>query len=95
MQDGQVRFKYTETTKSSVGGSQLAVPEQFSINVPVFIGGERMRIEALLRFRLNQGKLKIFYTLVRPEECVRQAFIGSRDAIAEKLEIIIINGTMV
>ena len=94
MQD-QVRFKYTETTKSSVGALQLAVPARFVIDIPVFIGGEKMRIEALLRFRVNQGKLKIFYTLVRPEECIRLAFISSRDAIAEKLSITIINGNFV
>lgn len=90
--DGQVRFKYTETTKASVGASQLAVPEDFAIELPVFVGGQDITVQALLRFRVNSGKLCIWYTLVRPEEAVRNAFAAARDEIAEKLQLVIING---
>ncbi len=92
MNDGQVRFKYTETTKSSVGASQLAVPEQFTLSLPVFVGGDRAEMGALLRFRVKEGKLVIWYTLVRPEEVIRLAFLSARDEIAAALELTIING---
>lgn len=91
--DGQVRFKYTESTKATVGASQLQVPEDFKIELPVFIGGSDVSIHALLRFRVNQGKLVIWYTLVRPDEAVRAAFAAARGQIAEALKIDIINGT--
>jgi uncharacterized protein YfdQ (DUF2303 family) len=90
--DGQVRFKYTETTKASVGASQLQVPENFTLEIPVFIGGAEIRMDALLRFRTNQGKLTIWYTLVRPEEIIRSAFSAAREQIAGDLGITIING---
>jgi uncharacterized protein YfdQ (DUF2303 family) len=95
MNDGQVRFKYTETTKSSVGASQLAVPEGFTISLPVFVGGSRVDMGALLRFRVKEGHLVIWYTLVRPEEVMRTAFMQSRDAIQLTLGVsgvTIING---
>lgn len=92
MQDGQVRFKYTETTKATVGAGQLAVPEQFTIGIPAFVGGVRVDMQALLRFRNREGKLVIWYTLIRPEEVMRTAFLAARDAIAEALAITIING---
>lgn len=92
MQDGQMRFRYTETTKASVGSGQLAVPEQFTLSIPVFIGGEQVSMHALLRFRVKEGKLVIWYTLVRPEEVMRQAFLAARAEIAETLKIDIING---
>lgn len=92
MNDGQVRFKYTETTKASVGTGQVAVPEQFTLNLPAFVGGQRVPMQALLRFRVNEGKLVIWYTLIRPEEVVRTAFLACRDQIASTLSINIING---
>jgi len=93
MQDGQVRFKYTETTKATVGAGQIQVPERFTLTLPVFIGGERVKMEALLRFRVKDCKLVIWYTLVRPEETIRSAFLAARNKIAETLKITIINGT--
>ncbi len=92
-QDGQVRFKYTETSKATVGAGQLAVPEQFTISTPAFVGGALVDMQALLRYRVREGKLVIWYTLVRPEEVIRAAFLQSRNWIAEKLSITIINGT--
>lgn len=93
MSDGQMRFKYTETTKATVGAGTLAVPEQFVLNIPAFIGGERVPMQALLRFRVREGKLVIWYTLVRPEEVIRTAFIAARDAIADSLKLTIVNGS--
>lgn len=91
--DGQVRFKYTETTKSSVGASQMACPENFTLSIPVFTGSGNAPVNALLRFRVNQGKLTIWYTMIRPEEIIRRAFIAVRDEISTELGIDIINGT--
>lgn len=91
-QDGQVRFKYLETTKATVGSGKLDVPQSFTINLPVFIGGPRISMDALLRYRVKDTKLVLWYTLVRPEEVKRSGFIASRDAIAEALDIKIING---
>lgn len=92
MQDGQVRFKYTETVKAQVGGGQVEVPEKFRITIPVFVGGSPVDMDALLRFRTREGKLTFFYTLVRPESVIRSAFIGVRDTISSELGIVIING---
>ena len=94
MNNGQVRFKYTEETKTTVGGSQVEVPERFALSIPVYIGGPRIPIEALLRFRVKEGRLVFWFTLVRPEEILRKAFIQSRDQIASTLGIGIINGTL-
>lgn len=92
-QDGQVKFKYTEAVRATVGGGQVSVPERFTIQIPAFIGGERVPMDALLRFRVKEGKLTFWYTLVRPEEVIRNAFIEARNAIAKDLGITIINGT--
>lgn len=92
MSDGQVKFKYTETVRASVNGGTVTVPEQFQLALPVYVGGERVYMDALLRFRVKDGKLSLWYTLIRPEEVLRSAFRAARSAIADELEITIING---
>jgi uncharacterized protein YfdQ (DUF2303 family) len=94
MQDGQVRFKYTESTKTTVGGSDITVPERFTLNIPAFIGSEDTKLEALLRFRIKDQKLVIWYTLVRPEEVIRTAFLICRNQIEQALGITILNGSV-
>jgi uncharacterized protein YfdQ (DUF2303 family) len=97
MQDGQVRFKYTETTNARVGtqgGGTLDVPEDFELSIPVFIGGAAVPVKALLRFRIPEGKLTFWYTLLRPESVLRDAFITARDRIASDLGISVINGSL-
>lgn len=93
MQDGQVRFKYTETTKTSVGASAITVPDSFTLTIPVFIGANPGRIKALLRHRCKEGKLTFWFTLIRPEQHIRDAFTEARAAIASELEIVILNGS--
>jgi uncharacterized protein YfdQ (DUF2303 family) len=93
-QDGQVRFRYTETVKASVGSGQLAVPEKFTLDIPVFFGGADIALSALFRFRVKEGKLSLWYTLVRPEEAKHNAFLKARDEIAEALSRDIINGSV-
>ncbi len=90
--DGQQRFGYTETIKSTTKNGELAVPEQFNVNLAVFIGGARIPMKALLRTRLKEQKLSFFYTLIRPEEVMRQAFTAARDEIEIELDLKIING---
>lgn len=92
MQDGQVRFKYSEKTTSSVGAGQLQVPEQFVVQIPAFVGGVRVPMQALFRFRVKESKLTLWYTLIRPEEVLRTAFMEARDLIADTLDITILNG---
>lgn len=92
MQDGQIKFKYTETTQTTVGGSSIIVPEQFVLLIPVFVGGQAIQMQALLRYRIKEQKLVIWYTLVRPEAVKRAAFMSARQAIETALGITIING---
>ena len=90
--NGQIRFKYSETIKGSMANGAMEVPEQFRIGIPVFLGGEIVQLAALLRYRVQNGKLVLWYTLVRSDAAVREAFLAARDDIAEAIEVTIING---
>lgn len=58
----------------------------------MFVGGPRVNMESLLRFRLKEGKLTLWYSLIRSEDVMRKAFQGARDEIAGQLDAVIING---
>jgi uncharacterized protein YfdQ (DUF2303 family) len=90
---GKINLRYTETTKTTVsGGKAVTVPDQFVIAIPAFVGGERVSMQVLLRYRVKEQKLTFFYTLIRPEEVIRTAFLGARQKIADALKVTIING---
>jgi uncharacterized protein YfdQ (DUF2303 family) len=79
-QSGQVQLRYEETVKAGVGTAGIIeVPEEFSIQIPVFYGEQAVVIKAKLRFRINQGKLSFHYKLYRPIEIQNKAF---DDAVA-------------
>ena len=58
------------------------------------MGGADIVVQCLLRYRLKEGKLALFYTMVRPEAMVREAFATTRDGIAKNLDVTILNGNI-
>ena len=79
LSDGNTQFTYNNTVEGSAQGSAgtIKIPEQFTIEVPVFEGREpkKYRIDARFRYRLAGGELKLWYELVRPHKVMEQAFL--------------------
>jgi uncharacterized protein YfdQ (DUF2303 family) len=93
LNNGQTRFKYTETIKGTYGSGDVDIPEEFTISIPVYIGGPRVGIRARLRYRLISGKLTIWYDLLRHEVVERDAFLATLQGIKDGLKVAIINGS--
>lgn len=90
--NGQVQFKFTESIKGTYGSGNVEIPEQFIVGIPVYVGSPRVAITARLRYRLNSGKLSIWYDLLRHEAVEREAFLSALDGIKGALNVTIING---
>lgn len=84
LQDGNVDLQYVNDVKATAGANSgsVKVPEQFVIEIPLFSGlsAPPRRIEARFRFRLHEGRLKLWYELVRPHRVLEAAF---KDLIRE------------
>lgn len=93
LNNGQVQLKYSETVKGTYGAGNVEIPEEFTISIPVYVGTPRTSIRARLRYRLNGGKLGIWYDLLRVLEVERNAFMQILSDIKEGLQISIINGS--
>jgi uncharacterized protein YfdQ (DUF2303 family) len=92
MQNGSVRFRYSEQTKGTFGSGDIDVPEQFAISIPVYLGCDRVKVTARLRYRINSGKLTFWFNLLRAEAIEREAFYAARGAIEKALKITVIDG---
>ncbi len=74
LQDGSVRVMYNEETEASAGArGELDIPKQFTLGVAPFLGEDAYEVVARLRYRINNGDLRLGYKLERPADVVRDA----------------------
>lgn len=78
LSDGNTKFAYTNQVegKASVDSGEITVPDTITISIPIFQGltAEQYVIEARFRYRLQSGKLRLWYELVRPAKVIEKAF---------------------
>lgn len=74
---GQRQFTYREEVDGKAGRTgQMEIPETFTLGLRPFEGADAFRITARLRYRINNGDLRIGYKLERPEDVIREAFLS-------------------
>lgn len=85
--DGQVQLTYQEeiqgSTQTSAGSTK--VPDHFILHLPVFLGGPVYEVKALLRYRIEGGKLAIGYDLHRPNKVIEAATTKITEEIVKGL----------
>lgn len=67
LQSGGVRISYIEDENAETA-KFMEVFSQFAIGIPVFRGSDPYQINARLKYRLNGGKLKFWYELIRADK---------------------------
>lgn len=98
LEDGNVELGFSNTVQGSAtgaGGGKVKIPETFHIEVPVFAGlnAPRYKVEARFRYRLADGKLTLWYELVRPAKVVEKAFADIWESIKKATKAPILLGT--
>lgn len=99
LQDGNTVFQYQNVVTAEAGasapGADLSIPEQFAIEIPVWDGvtASKYRVDARFRFRLRDGKLTIWYELVRPRKVIEEAFLDIWHQISDRTKAPILHGT--
>ena len=87
LSDGQVHFRYEETTTARAGeNGELEIPQTFTIAVAPFEGADPVELVARFRYRITSGNLSLFYALLNPDDIVRAAFTDYVDTVAEHIE---------
>lgn len=67
LQSGGVRISYIEDENAETA-KFMEVFSQFAIGIPVFRGSDPYQVNARLKYRLNGGKLKFWYELIRADK---------------------------
>lgn len=92
--DGSTQFTYDEDVSGSARQGQLAVPEQFSLGIPVFENGAKYRMDVRLRYRITDGgQLTMWLELIRPHKTIEHAVKELRESIAAATALQILNGS--
>lgn len=84
LDNGDIGINYEETTESKAGQKgQLEVPERVTVRLSPWRGVEPREMEARLRWRIQDGALRIGYRIVRPDVFRDEVFDGLVDKIRD------------
>lgn len=74
LENGDHELQYEETTQAKAGQKgTLEIPSTFDLGLSCFTNGKRYKVEARLRYRINEGALIFWYELVRPHLIIDDA----------------------
>lgn len=86
LDNGQVQLSYHEEINGTAGTKgQLKIPQIFTIGIKLFEGGAPYRIESRLRYRIKDGKLALWYELIRPHKTIDANIADTTALIADAI----------
>lgn len=75
LKDGQRQLRYVETIEAQAGvAGNVTIPDSILLLLAPFDGAEPVEMSARVRYRINDGALKLGYVLDRPDLVLRTAF---------------------
>lgn len=91
LQDGSTTFVWKEDVNAT--GNKIAMPSQITLSIPVFENGSPYSIDARIKYRVQNGTLKIWYELIRPQKVLEAAFRSIWTLIEEQTKTTILLGS--
>ena len=74
LDNGEVKLTYNEVIEGAAGRTgNLSIPQQIKIVVPIHRGGIHYEMDARWRYTVRDGKLSLWYDLIRPQRIVDAA----------------------
>ncbi|OZA15697.1 MAG: hypothetical protein B7Y05_02935 [Polynucleobacter sp. 24-46-87] len=92
LSNGQTQLTYEEEIQGTAAKGALQIPEIFSIGIAVLEGGPRYKVEARLRYRIDEGRLAFWYDLVRHHKVLENAVMDVWKEISEQTKQEIFHG---
>lgn len=92
LSNGQTELTYEEEIQGTAAKGKLSIPEIFALGIPVLENSERYKVEARLRYRINEGRLSMWYDLIRPHKVLEDAVMNVWKEIASQTGEEILNG---
>lgn len=86
LKNGQKTVNYHEEMEARVAtapGQEMSIPDKFIIRLPIFLNQAPVEVECRLRFRINGGKLVMWFDMVRVDEMLAAEFERARQGVQE------------
>ncbi len=74
LDNGEHQFGYVEDIQGTGQKGTITIPGSFVLGIAPVEGVEPYRVDARLRYRMQDGKLAIWFDLLRPDDYLRDAF---------------------
>lgn len=72
--NGQTQLTYNEVIDGAAGPKgELKIPEKIVIGMRLYKGGEAYKMEARFRYRIREGKIALWYDIIRPQKTIDSA----------------------
>jgi uncharacterized protein YfdQ (DUF2303 family) len=94
LQDGNREFTFQEAQEATSAKGTVRVPETFTVGLAPFLGASKYSLTARLRFRMVEGKLELWFDLLRPHKVVEDAFNNVVAALEAGLSVEILRGAI-
>jgi uncharacterized protein YfdQ (DUF2303 family) len=85
LDNGDYDLEFKDETTASGGGvaGKIAIPSEIELGIPVFYGGDRYKIKALFRYRIEDGRLLMWVDLHRSKHVRDAAFADIIQAVRD------------
>lgn len=94
LRDGQRQLTYVEVIEAQAGpAGNVTIPESILLRLAPFDGADPVEMGARIRYRINDGALRLGYVLDRPDLVLRSAFAGVVAGVEEQTGITALWGT--
>lgn len=90
LQDGSHNLQWRADNNAA---GTVRLPQQITLLIPVFENDQPATLDARLRYRINDGKLAIWYELIRPHKVLEAAFRNTWKRIANETGVPILLGS--
>lgn len=88
LDNGETQFTYHENIDGTAGNKgQLTIPEVIQLALRPFQNGSPYAIEARFRYRVQSGKLRLWYTLQQPDICYEDAVTDLIQKVKDGIQI--------
>ena len=88
LDNGEVQFKYVEEINGTAGANgTLEIPADIELGLRLFLDGQVYRMRARFRYRIQEGKLQMWYDLVQPHRVIEDAANSAFATVCDGIKI--------
>lgn len=87
LDNGSVQFTYAEDVNGTTSKAALKVPTRFVLGLSPYTGGQPIKVQARLRYRINNDVLTFTYLIERPHKVLEFAFDKVLESVASETQI--------